>query len=70
MYERELYDHLQDTCYLYALHYIKEDQSLEELPDDIMEEIEDINYNCFENFSEIDDKIKEILTEHNIEANK
>lgn len=70
MYERELYDHLQDTCYLYALHYIKEDQSLEELPDDIMEEIEDIDYNCFEKFYEIDDKIKEILTEHNIEVNK
>lgn len=70
MYERELYDNIQDTCYLYALHYIKEEQSLEELPDDILEKIEDIDYNCFERFSEIDEEIKNILTEHNIEVNK
>lgn len=61
MYERQLYDNKKNTLLLWALHYIKEEKNIEELEDNLFEEIEDIDFDNFDKFSEIENKINDIL---------
>jgi hypothetical protein len=61
MYERELYDNKKETLLLWALNYIKEEKNIEELEDDVFEEIEDIDFDKFDKFSEIENEIDNIL---------
>lgn len=61
MYERQLYDNKKDTLLLWALHYIKEEKNIEELEDNLFEEIEDIDFDKFDKFSEIETEVDNIL---------
>ena len=61
MYERQLYDNKKDTLLLWALNYIKEEKNIEELEDDVFEEIENIDFDKFDKFSEIETEIDDIL---------